>query len=117
MLYMGISNKVSDWLKNLEHDAVHLNDLGLHMLPDVEIIKKASEESRIILTADMDFGQLLALTQLSSISVIQFRVTDFTPLNIISKLELLFDKFSGYLETGYILTVEDNRIRSRKLPI
>jgi len=117
LLDMGISKKVGFWLQNGNHNVLNLSEVGLHALPDIDIIRKSVDEKRIILTSDMDFGQILALTKLSSISVIQFRVSDFTSANIIYKLDLLFDKFSDQLETGYLITVEDNRIRSRRLPI
>lgn len=65
----------------------------------------------------MDFGQLLALNKSIQISVIQFRVSDFTSLNIQTKLELLFADLSDLLDEAFIITVEDKRIRFRKLPI
>ena len=114
---MGIASKVAIWLKSLGHDSIHLNDEGLYSLADEDIIEKAINEKRIILTADMDFGQLLSINSIRSVSVIQFRVSDFTPQNIIIKLELLFEKFADQLNSEFIITVEDNRIRYRKLPI
>ncbi|MDB5029803.1 MAG: hypothetical protein JWP71_524 [Mucilaginibacter sp.] len=65
----------------------------------------------------MDFGQLLALNKSKQASVIQFRTSDFTPANIKSKLEILFEKFSNQLDGDFIITIEDNRIRFRKLPL
>lgn len=117
LLDMGISQRVALWLRDCKHDAIHLNDENLYNLPDKLIIEKAVKEKRIILTADMDFGQLLAFNKLQQASVIQFRVSDFTPVNIQSKLELLFDKFEEQLDSDFLITVEDNRIRFRKLPI
>ena len=74
LLDMGISNKVDIWLKINGHDAVHIRDNGLHGLDDILIIDKALKETRIILTSDMDFGQLFADTKIDKISLIQFRV-------------------------------------------
>lgn len=87
------------------------------MLADIAIIYKASEENRIILTADMDFGHLLATNHERHVSVIQFRVTDFKAANIIDKLTLVFDKFVNEANVSFLITVEDNRIRYRTLPI
>jgi len=114
---MGISQSVASWLKNIGHDAVHLNDESLHQLKDLSILEKAIAEKRTVITTDMDFGQLLAFSKHSRASVIQFRTSIFTPLNIREKLELVFERFSDQLDEGYIITVEDNRIRFRKLPI
>ena len=117
LLDMGISSRIAPWLKNQGHEAIHLNDENLFQLPDKAILEKAVREDRIILTADMDFGQLLALNKSQQASVIQFRVSDFTPDNIESKLELLFKKFADELDGNFLITIEDYRIRYRRLPI
>ena len=115
---MGIAQSVSLWLKSPGHDAVHLNDEGLFKLPDNFILEKAEKESRVILTTDMDFGQLLAFNKSIQASVIQFRTSTFTPSDIRKKLELFFEEFSDHPPADYfIITFEDTRIRHRKLPI
>jgi len=117
LLDMGIAASVAKWLTSIGHDAMHLNDENLYQLEDGLILAKAINERRIIITADMDFGQLLAFNRLGTASVIQFRTSDFTPGNVKAKLELLFDKFVNQLDEDFIITVEDNRMRFRKLPI
>ena len=114
---MGISQSVASWLRSQGHDAVHLNDEHLFKLRDISILEKAVSEKRIILTTDMDFGQLLAFNKSQQASVIQFRTSVFSPVNIRQKLELVFDGFADQLDESFIITVEDNRIRFRKLPI
>ncbi len=117
LLDMGIAQSVSVWLRSLGHDAIHLNDEGLFKLADNFILEKAIEEDRIIVTTDMDFGQLLSLNEALSASVIQFRTSTFTPIDIGTKLELFFEKFPIQPnEKKFILTFEDNRLRYRKLP-
>lgn len=118
LLDMGIAQSVSLWLKSLGHDAVHLNDEGLYKLPDNFILEKAIKENRIILTTDMDFGQLLAFNKSIQASVIQFRTSTFAPSDIRSKLDLFFEEFSDHPPRDYfIITFEDTRIRYRKLPL
>jgi predicted nuclease of predicted toxin-antitoxin system len=114
---MGISQSVALWLKSQGHDAIHLNDENLYALEDRLKLEKAINETRIIITTDMDFGHLLALHRSVYTPVIQFRTSIFTPLNIRNKLELLFEEFSDQLYGDFIITVEDNRIRFRRLPI
>jgi predicted nuclease of predicted toxin-antitoxin system len=117
LLDMGISNLVGTWLQSRGFDTIHIRDNGLNRLEDVLIVEKAIVENRIILTSDMDFGQILSNKQTHSVSLVQFRVSDFTAAKIIRKLELLFEEFSEQLGSAYLFTVEDNRIRLRKLPI
>jgi len=66
----------------------------------------------------MDFGQILAFTKAYSVSVIQFRILDISPENIISKLKIIFDSFSEHLNSGsVIITVQENKIRLKNLPL
>lgn len=59
---MGISPKTMAFLQSLGHDAVHLHDQGLDRLEDPAILAKAQEEDRILLTHDLDFGELIAVS-------------------------------------------------------
>jgi len=117
LLDMGVSYKVSSWLNDNGHDAIHLSAEGLHEMEDHLIVKKAINESRVILTADMDFGQILAFNKSNDVSIIQFRLFDLSPENIISKLEITMGKFSVQLNEGYaIITIQEHKIRFKKLP-
>jgi predicted nuclease of predicted toxin-antitoxin system len=57
---MGVSATTAGALCAAGHDAVHLRDEGLITLPDTEILEKGRRERRIVLTFDLDFGDLLA---------------------------------------------------------
>jgi len=115
---MGISYQVAKWLNSIGHDAIHLSNEGLHTLGDHLIVEKAINEDRIILTADMDFGQILAFTKSNLVSIIQFRLYDLSPGNIISKLNIVFDKFSDDMDTdSVIVTIQENKMRIKKLPL
>ena len=115
---MGISYRVAQWLNSIGHDAIHLSDEGLHTLEDHLIIEKAANEDRIVLTADMDFGHILAFTKSSIVSVIQFRLYDLSPANLITKLNIVFDKHSEEISINpVIITIQETRMRIKKLPI
>jgi predicted nuclease of predicted toxin-antitoxin system len=58
---MGISPKTVTWLTKQGYDAIHLLEQGLEKLTDEQILEKARQEGRIILTVDLDFGTLLAI--------------------------------------------------------
>jgi predicted nuclease of predicted toxin-antitoxin system len=89
----------------------------LQRLPDPEILKKAAAEDRILLTFDLDFGDLLALGIKKSPSVVIFRLHDETPASVNPRLlEVLNDRRTD-LERGALIVVEDNRYRMRRLPI
>ena len=57
---MGVSITTVRALRAAAHDAVHLREEGLIRLPDPEIVAKAAQVGRIVLTFDLDFGDILA---------------------------------------------------------
>lgn len=59
------------WLLTAEgHDAVHVGEYGLHDASDAKILARALAEARIVVSADTDFGTLLALQEASAPSFI-----------------------------------------------
>lgn len=59
---MGIALRIVAWLRKNGHDVAHFREEGLHRLSDREIFRKAISENRIILTFDLDFGEIVALS-------------------------------------------------------
>jgi len=72
----GISPRVVTALRKQGHDAVHLQEQNLGRLLDGAILAKARAEGRILLTHDLDFGELLAASGGILPSVIIFRLKD-----------------------------------------
>ena len=68
----GVSPRTVEFLSGLGHDAVHVRTLGLQRSPDIELVNQARADSRIVLTFDLDFGEILALGVLDKPSVILF---------------------------------------------
>ena len=114
---MGISPKTVDFLNALQHDATHLHDQKLDSAPDSVILKKAREEQRILLTHDLDFGELLAASGTLSPSVIIFRLRNMHPDRVNTSLEAIIDKHAALLEKGVIISVDEGQIRVRLLPV
>jgi predicted nuclease of predicted toxin-antitoxin system len=114
---MGVSQRVVEWLRTQGHDAVHLRDEGLQCLPNGEIFRKAGSEQRIVLTFDLDFGEILAGSAGQIISVILFRLRNTRADFVIQRLDDVLSHSSADLTQGAIIVVEDGRHRVRRLPI
>ena len=114
---MGVSMTTVGSLRRAGEAVVHLRDEGLHRLPDEEILEKAKREQRVVLTFDLDFGDLLAAGGNTTPSVILFRLRNQTPAAVTPKLSHVLDACRGELEQGAIIIVEDERYRVRRLPI
>ncbi len=114
---MGVSKRVVDWLREQGHDASHLSEEGLQRLPDGDIFDKAFKEGRVILSFDLDFGAIVALTEGRVVSVVLFRLHNARADFVIQRLSAALLHTASALEHGAIVVVEDARFRVRYLPI
>lgn len=73
LLDMPVSPNLVHVLEEYGHVAVHASDLGLFRATDQELMELARQTDRIIITADLDFPQLLALSGAASPGLILFR--------------------------------------------
>ena len=76
---MGVSITTVQALRAAAHDAVHLREEGLMRLPDPDIVAKAAQEQRVVLTFDLDFGDILAVARTETPNVIILRLRNQTP--------------------------------------
>ena len=69
----ALSPMVAEGLRRNGHDATHVRDYALQAAEDERIFALGKDENRILLSADTDFGTLLAITRQRKPSVIIFR--------------------------------------------
>jgi predicted nuclease of predicted toxin-antitoxin system len=114
---MGVAGSTIQALRIRGDDPIHLREEGLGRLPDTAILEKARREGRIVLTFDLEFGDLLAAALYDRPSVIIFRLRNQTPASVTPRLLKVLTERSQELEQGVVVIVEEARYRVRRLPI
>jgi len=114
---MALSPGLADWLAQRGHDAIHASAIGLSRAPDSEIIQKARDDLRIVITADLDFPRLLALAASERPGLILFRGGNYSDAEIIERLTHALELTGDDDLNTLVLTIERWRIRRRRLPI
>jgi predicted nuclease of predicted toxin-antitoxin system len=105
-------------LKTAGHDATHVRDYGLQAAKDPVVLACAREEGRVLVSADTDFGTLLAREKAHAPSVLLIRrltgrrAADQAAV-ILANLETVEDD----LNAGAVVVLTDDFIRVRRLPI
>ncbi len=114
----NLSPAVAAGLNEAGFESVHVADIGLHTASDDTILRYAASHGFVVVTADSDFGMLLALSRAESPSVLQLRSTADRPAAV--HLELLLGALPPLLpalQGGAVASVSPERIRVRDLPI
>jgi len=116
LLNANISHETAEFLNSLGYDAKTAAHFGLEKAEDEEIFDKAVKEKRIIITFDLDFGEIFYFSKECSESVIILKLKNQTVESVNKNLEwLLKSKIlqRKEIKKGLII-VEEGRIKIRR---
>lgn len=85
--------------------------------PDINILEFARIENWVVLTQDLDFSMLVALSKYSQPSLITLRLSSAKPDIVTKRLLDVLSQIEKTLQEGSAITVQDESIRIRKLPV
>lgn len=109
-----------DWVDCLTaagHDVVHWSSVGRPDDDDADIMSWAVDNSRVVLTADLDFGTLLAASKAPLPSVVQLRAPNTPAAASGPKVIEALRQSAIDLDNGALVTIHADRFRIRPLPI
>ena len=90
---------------------MHVRDLGMQAATDEEIFEVAVAEDRTIVSADTDFGTILALRSAAGPSVLIFRRSSGRRPEEQARLLLRqLPRIADALERGSVVVIEEDRL-------
>ena len=114
---MNLSPRWVDALRTAGHEAVHWSAVGAWTASDREIMQFARDNDCVVLTHDLDFGDILAAPGGAKPRVVQIRSSglDVTRIGarVIGGLALCAEE----LDAGALVTIDASRTRIRLLPL
>ncbi|MCX9014872.1 MAG: DUF5615 family PIN-like protein [Candidatus Methanoperedens sp.] len=100
---------VTKWLRQQNHDVISVFD-EIKGADDKEVIHKANEQNRILITNDKDFGELVFREKKPHKGVILLRLEDERAANKIAVLKDLLEKYENSL-SGHFIVVTETTVR------
>ena len=113
---MNLSPRWVGFLAGAAFDARHWSDLGAPTAPDTQIMAHPANNC-VVLTNDLDFGAILAVTQGAGPSVVQIRADDLSPEAIGASVITALRQMSVDIAAGALVTIEPARTRISMLPL
>lgn len=98
-------------------DAVHWANVGAKTATDETIMSWALSNTRVVVTNDLDFGHILALTHATGPSVVLIRGPQVLPSQIGDVVVECLKTYEQDLAQGALIVIDHQRQRVRVLPI
>ncbi len=114
---MNLSPKWTGLFSDSGWEAVHWSAVGHATARDSEIMAYAAANGYVVITHDLDFSAILAVTHGKKPSVVQIRNEDVSVEAVGKQIVAALRHVHAELETGALLTIEADRTRLRLLPL
>ncbi|MBI2583724.1 MAG: DUF5615 family PIN-like protein [Candidatus Aenigmarchaeota archaeon] len=106
----NIAPSVVNYLRKKGHNVKDVREEGLQGTADEKLVGIARQESRIVLTHDKNFGDILGKIPIERFGIILIRCADQRPQNVINVLEALFKSEAADKLENNIVVVSEREI-------
>ncbi len=108
---VGVGKKIENWLSVQGYCTKNIRDLNPCM-PDNEILKIASQEKRMVITMDKDFGELVYSSNLPHAGILLLRIEDFNAAEKLAVIKKILQEHQQEI-IGKFCVFKDNKLRIR----
>jgi predicted nuclease of predicted toxin-antitoxin system len=117
LLDQGLPRTAAKLLSETGVETIHVGDVGYASADDADIIEFARQGGFVIVTLDADFHALLALSGAIAPSVTRIRMEGLRSEALTSLLRTILQLWGKELESGAVVTAQEERLRIRRLPL
>lgn len=112
-----VSPTLADWLRRSGHGAFHVRECGLSQSHDEDIFARAASEDRVIVTADLDFSRIIALSGRQAPGLILFRGGGLTDEQMLSLLKTVLARVPDDKLGRSVVVIDRGSLRVAPLPL
>ena len=114
----NLSPLLAERLKAAGHDALHVRDVGLQAATDSVVLERARTDDRVLISADTDFGTLLARSHAIGPSILLIRrLAGRRAADQFAIIQANLVSVADDLAAGAVVVLGDHRVRVRRLPL
>jgi predicted nuclease of predicted toxin-antitoxin system len=117
LLDMPVSPSLLQLLRDRGHEGVHANEIGHGRTSDSDLMALARREERVVVTADLHFPRLLALSSAGRPGIVLFRGGNYSDREMGELLERVLQGVPSDVLQRSICVVDKTRMRITKLPL
>lgn len=117
LIDMPLTPSLCTFLREQSHDAIHAADIGAAHAADATLLLRARADSRVVITADLDFGRLMAEVPEKSPGIILLRGGSYSDKEMIDMVQRVLRSVEHGLLAESLVVIDRHRIRRRQLPI
>ncbi len=112
-----VSPLLAAWLRENGHDAVHVRERGLSAAADSSLVELAIAEQRVLITADLDYPRLIALSRQDRPALTLFLAGNITDIQMLGLLQRVSREVEPGLLVQSVSVVHEHSIRVAALPL
>ena len=114
---MNISPLTVEQLRKNGWNIVRVSEVMERGSKDIDILIYAQQQNKVVITQDLDFSAILALSGYVKPSLINLRLENPRPDLVTSRIIEVVSTMEKELEEGVVITVDETSARYRNLPI
>ena len=114
---MNISPLTLEQLRTLGWNIIRVSEVMEKGSKDIDILIYAQKYNKVVITQDLDFSTLLALSGYTKPSLINLRLENPRPDLVSAHIIDVVSVMEKELEEGVVVTVDETSARYKNLPI